>query len=1149
VPIAVRKLIFLFVALLVFGGARPARSGEPIRLALVAQSAELPAAADMLTANLSAVPDLQLLERAEIDKIYREQALSAGNRDLLRLGQILGADGLLLLEIVKEGGDSFLAVRLVAVKPGVVLTGERFHWPLASAVDWARGVSDHLRPLIPKLNVSRTDAVPISILNLRSSVQTGAGLELERQLTLLMAERLSREPRLFVVERRAMQLLTRENEWKGLDDSSFWTGSYLLEGTIDPEGYSAEKMTISARLKPPDGGAVVPITINCARTNLADAVNQLAERTLAGLNIKGADSAWNASAEAVQYLAEAKWAYRWGLYAQARDASESAWALGEPTRELAVLRIRSYAESVWRIEEHTGNVMFPVVPDSAAFGPLVRAAQLYDQGAHSEFPGGAPLDNEWFMMGFRLLRQMAAILEGYYYSAELREGHETELGELRQIARGLDEELNARIPLDLVSNGLTLPNWVWVPTELGKSEIHYPKELLAKFYDTQFGQAGVWCDHPADAVPVFRRAIERGFYPGDSPRFAAWTWNERRQIPAILERFIHDLAASANPGVRLEGLYLTMARADSSGPEDGLQPGEQELIDSIWNQRDWALSSAGHVSILKRAADILADSFTARTTSRRAKEAMEELANRLRREYLRNTNSPDEDVFVSLFPSTGARIFPQAIAEELIPLMESLAERVTWKNRIVGIANIYRGTYGLKIEHPLPGIPTFTLARGDPLPVPFIKWNLKLIHPFGNFQPKPRGVIVRGGKVWSRVCYMDGDYESPFNSLISYVSVDPRTGESDEIRYPAERGISDPCFEVTDDSLYVGARNQIDRYWFRERRWESIPVPVEKAAQIVAVNGLLYIANGEGLIELEPDSGKSRILASTRREPRVSEMDSAWGPELRLFSRKDGKLGVMLANLVFAFTSANGGSWEHSAQVPPTDGRFYRSSFVSPEGAFLLLDGIYRPIFLAAFWNGDPKPGLLLRERTPRDHPAPDIEGLFGSPDWDWPAPYELDFPCFTTHGRGLWLLYPRKRSMINSFVSAPIVEFPDDRNSTLMIFEPGTKEALCVPIRFEKEGQAFDPFEHLWGAPIRIMITTNPVWEETPDGAVLICPMLAGNWFISPDVLESRLKPLRAAAKARVGIPGVTNSIVELKDRAAGQPAAVTNSTGGVRK
>ena len=100
-------LIALFPQLLWAQG-----NAAPARIAIVSESAETSTVSDLLTAELSHKPELQLLERDQIAKVYREQALSAGNQDYLKLGQTLGADGLLLLRTEGEGAEKFMQVRL-----------------------------------------------------------------------------------------------------------------------------------------------------------------------------------------------------------------------------------------------------------------------------------------------------------------------------------------------------------------------------------------------------------------------------------------------------------------------------------------------------------------------------------------------------------------------------------------------------------------------------------------------------------------------------------------------------------------------------------------------------------------------------------------------------------------------------------------------------------------------------------------------------------------------------------------------------------------------------------------------------------------------------------------------------------------------------
>jgi hypothetical protein len=185
------KSILLVLVILISTLRLPAQTNVPARLALLAESPDASAALDVLTAQLSGNKNLQLLERNEIEKVYREQGLSVANRDYLKLGQILGADGLLLMETAREGTNQFLNVRLVAVKPGVVLAAEKFSWPLASVVEWSSSFAGHLDLFLPKLMVLVKDAIPISVVNLRSSIQSTGSLEAEKQLKLLTIQRLS----------------------------------------------------------------------------------------------------------------------------------------------------------------------------------------------------------------------------------------------------------------------------------------------------------------------------------------------------------------------------------------------------------------------------------------------------------------------------------------------------------------------------------------------------------------------------------------------------------------------------------------------------------------------------------------------------------------------------------------------------------------------------------------------------------------------------------------------------------------------------------------------------------------------------------------------------------------------------------------------
>ena len=287
--------LFIAFCMGICGRVASAQTNSSIeQLAIVSESPEAGTVADVLTAEFTKNGNVHLLERAEIERVYQEQGLSAANRDDLKLGRLLGADGLLFLGTSPEGANQFLNVRLVAVKPGVVLVAERFPLPMKDLTGWSPLFARRWDPLLPKLAVLAKDAIPISVVNFHAGVRTATAAELEQQMFLITVERLTQETRLFVLERKSMQALSQEKEMNGTEAEPFWNGKYVLDGAIDRDGFNPEVVTINARLIPSDGKPIL-IDASGSRTNCMGVVNQLAEKILAALKLEASPTAWSAA--------------------------------------------------------------------------------------------------------------------------------------------------------------------------------------------------------------------------------------------------------------------------------------------------------------------------------------------------------------------------------------------------------------------------------------------------------------------------------------------------------------------------------------------------------------------------------------------------------------------------------------------------------------------------------------------------------------------------------------------------------------------------------------------------------------------------------------------------------------------------------------
>jgi len=620
----VKKLLWIPLVL-ILATRLLAQSNAPIRLALLAETDESSTAADVLTARLSGNPKIQLLERNEIEKVYREQKLSAANRDYLKLGQVLGADGLLLLDVIRTPQATNLMTRLIAVKPGVVLTEVGFSWPLKDLSSWADSAATYLDSFLPKLTVLVKDAIPISVVNLRSAVQSAEAKETERQLKLLTVQRLSQERQFFVLERQRMQLLGEEKELKA-DESAFWNGSYLLEGVVDQNGYAKDTITINARLTP-KGGAPLLMEVSGRRTDYAEVINRLAAKVAELLKVHSTVEEWNATAEAQQYFDEAQWAMKWGVYAEAQAAADSAWALGKHDQDCAMVRIKSYESTLHTIpidleggidaaivndksqqiflareiketlaahvavifETNRGGISYlclAQLPDPRDIDRAFHALELYYAFSRT-LPEAAPMvsrdprttrwhNSDWYNLGLEDLAAASKVLLSFQLVPESQKPVADKLAELRAMARSV---------AGWISQSPSVRDSYFVGERLAThdelDETIYSKPNI---FSCKLKWGSLWQETPADCITLYRELMASPVFgyihnplwshrlqlPAEAmdpdhrlepPRLIAWNEKDRQLIPVIWNNFIRELDGSTNVLWQLEAKALQFADA------------------------------------------------------------------------------------------------------------------------------------------------------------------------------------------------------------------------------------------------------------------------------------------------------------------------------------------------------------------------------------------------------------------------------------------------------------------------------------------------------------------------------------------------------------------------------------------------------------
>ncbi|MEW6303285.1 MAG: CsgG/HfaB family protein [Verrucomicrobiota bacterium] len=544
-------------------------SAQDIRIGILASDALAQPGADLLTAALTSTPGIAILERTELNKILQEQAVNAVGKqaDLLQVGKLAGADGLIVMEPVTIETNQVLVVRLVAVGPGVTLRVAQFPLPLRQIDIWADEMSKQFRPHYPKLAVLRREAVPISILNLHSAISSPAGTNAERELTRLLAARLTNEKEVFVLERRQMSALSWEKELKGIDETGFWNGSYVLDGTIDRDGMRADTVTVHARLVPPDQGQAISLEVAGPRDRMPAVVDELVKKTLARLNRPSQPAPWDAGKEAVQYQDEAAWALRWGMLAEAQQAAEAAWALGQRTVEMSALRIACYrADGVtptgFGHDLSRNRIWAASAPEPRKLGSMIRAVELYLE--HGRAQGTADwMDGGWYVIGMQILGDVSQVLKHYYYHFRARIQQEEDVARLRKVSRELAALLTVQQPR--------------LQRELGKAmSARLPTGgfgRLASLDELKFQQGCFWQDSPEGCLALYKELLGKSlkdmpedknlfgewlmFRFGERPHgLIAWEFEERSRLRSLWLDFLGKSTAADDPAVQIEAAWL-----------------------------------------------------------------------------------------------------------------------------------------------------------------------------------------------------------------------------------------------------------------------------------------------------------------------------------------------------------------------------------------------------------------------------------------------------------------------------------------------------------------------------------------------------------------------------------------------------------------
>jgi hypothetical protein len=908
-PHSIMEILLRWFGLYLLALAPLAFAVDPPRVAIVAAPSAT-AAEGLLTVELSR-QSIALLERAEVDRVLREQELSlAGlsSGQMVQLGALLGADGLVFLKTEMVGGKEVLAVRLVAVHPGVIVGAWQENSPPADLAEWSRATTAVVTALLPKLQVTREAAIPISVVNLRATRARAEAAGIESELTLLLIHRLAHEPALFILERNQMDVLLNE---KREEQVPFWTGCNLIDGDIEQNLTEPDQLTIRVRLQPPDKSRAAQIVHTCRSTELLQAADILSHEITRQLKREPTATGWDAAREAEQFWHDAKWAFRNEVFGRAVTAAESSWALGRHDAETLTLRVRAellaarpellvpyrypkaylrnYLDErnwLWRRDRsitrgyRTPDVLakiFGEMPESERQSRLIRtrrALELFRD--HGDLllakPAQIPLASEVLTVG-------GAILEWFH---DNRSPWDDGMRSLASLLREVDESATRRV------------------REFGTHAEFKPPPL---FWQSKVALTPLWAANADHTLATYRAALREPFDAETGANLRITMVHSRDLFPSLTadgdharepkgwSEFLKELGTSSFVGDRWTSLCLQYEAAKGSETEQIAI----RMRDDFWNERArfarnelpftyfklLRLPSGGHVGSY----DLLHPGRTGETPEFAFSHQF--------LLYLLAESTPiDRESFWDLYQPGN---YTEAQAAELLAAMLAHEKRVRSKLGDHWMLNVIRE----RTEEILLRFPKLRRETAQDGVMRVTRyWHPYRLPQFQQGGLKAadlsfKGAIYREGRLWVFVSFEGSERGRDAKNPAYIFAIDLETFATEVIEFepppplaaPRKDGWDGTNLEISPEAIFVSKDWQLSRYDRRTKTWQHFPELPSVWEQPWLIGGRLFVRINNApdgiqvqhfgeMVEVDPQTGTPTLLVSDRRSPAESPLDT-----------------------------------------------------------------------------------------------------------------------------------------------------------------------------------------------------------------------------------------------------------------------------------
>ncbi len=849
------RLTVLFLFLLVSVPASASRIA-------VLTSPDAQDAGAALTDALSSTTGIEVLERADLTAIAREQGLvdlNASAAEFGRVGRVLGADILVILDHPAEAGN--LYVRVIAVGPGVIVSDDSFAWPLKDPPGWSTLVARRVSSSASQLPDAPGRKTLLGVLGIRSAFGGGPTSQyLGREAPILVNYALGRLPDVFVLERARLRESDWEKQISSTVQTSYWASAWLIDGSI---AANAQRLIFEGRLQAM--GRLDSRPLHAEAADLPGLAQAIAAAVAQTLKLPAAVSTGPSPEELKQFQAEAEWAFRWKEYTLAERAADASWALGNRSEDLALLRARIPLEAA-ATDDFISAIMVPGgdLPPSV-WDRLVRGISNLDQFFGSaEFKGHSLSDRSLDELSAALEKATDILVAYYYLPRPLTADEANALRKVRERLRfyfpialeGCRQRIARFTPREEKNSatwGNDPPFRIFFTYGMKAS---YLGDTVEKSLDF-FANALRWVDA---FDPVHTKFLKRQIIVDRSefhPIGVAWDPQQRPRISPLRDQFLRKMEAAGGLP-RLYGLTFGFLRYYHPTneillrrvPKDVAKRALDHFADGLWEMRNLILNGSLEP-------EILANCVHAHIEAARAFGFAEDdhlFRVRLLAFLLENRWKGPQGLYGSL------RFGDEYTPEEFATLRELMVRFQTQDPSPPPYLFYFIRDLTLKTSTSVSPTPSPTpqdgLAPSRVFPITYLDRNTIL------------ATQSLGNTIWLLLYH----YGSVTISEID-------TADGRQKLWQIEGGpelASVDNFAADEKCFYFACNEKVFRFDRASGRLDSRPVPAmgKNVGGLWVVKGALYISVAYGgIIQVDPVTLESQLLASARRKPALTLLD------------------------------------------------------------------------------------------------------------------------------------------------------------------------------------------------------------------------------------------------------------------------------------